>query len=102
MLSDQELDLAAENRDLAPNLIKVRVSSPSHAFSPHSLTFSHLRFAFGFHRPQLQLDASIDALGLALIDEGGHAGRPQELLHAAMRKVSPHLPRMRVGPMGRM
>ena len=55
VLSDHELDLAAESLHLAPSLIK--------------------------------LDARLDAVSLALIDEGGPAGRPQELLHAAMRKV---------------
>jgi hypothetical protein len=36
----------------------------------------------------LKLDASMDALSLALIDERGPAGRPLELLHAAMRRLS--------------
>ena len=35
----------------------------------------------------IRLDAQLDAVGLVFIDEGGASGRPQELMHMAMRKV---------------
>ena len=35
----------------------------------------------------IKLDARLDALSLTIVDEAGNGGRPQELLHAAMRTV---------------
>jgi hypothetical protein len=75
VLSDQKLDIAAET------LHRRRLEQHQRRRAVANAALDVL------DSTRLRLEASLAALSLALIDESGRSGRPQELLHASIHSV---------------